>query len=35
MLKRSQYFSAPSEVPISPAWMPMTCEMPLKVKHEA
>ena len=35
MLKRTQYFSVPSEVPISPAWMPTTCELPVKVKREA
>ena len=25
----------PSEVPVSPAWMPMTCELPVKVEREA
>ena len=35
MLKRTQYFSVPGEVPISPAWMPITCELLVKVKREA
>ena len=35
MLKRTQCFSVPSEVPISPAWMAMACELPVKVKREA
>ena len=34
MLKRTQCFGVPSEVPISPAWMPMTCEVPVEVKVE-
>ena len=35
MLKRTHCFSVPSEVPISSAWMPMTCELPVKVEREA
>ena len=27
--------SVPSEVPIFPTWMPMTCELPVKVEREA
>ena len=35
MLKRTHCFGVPSEVPISFAWMPMTCEFPGQEDREA